>query len=517
MKKIIILLFLSMVVVFSAEAHKYKNRNTQGTISIQTFYDQLSPYGDWISSPDYGYVWRPYFDNPESFRPYSSNGNWVYTDYGWTWASGYDWGWATFHYGRWDFDNYLGWMWIPGYEWAPAWVSWGSYDNYWGWAPMGPNIYVQSNWYAPDPWWTFVPQNQFCSSNWNRYIYNRPVHVTNITHITNVYVDANNHNNRNSWYNGPRVNDVERYSKSRVRKMEVNESQRPDRAGVHNNRLDVYRPTVEKKRNDSRPSEYRNVEQARSGKRIEQTNARTNNPGMNRTRDSRTEIRGSNQAPAQRNGNVKNETRVEPRSSPQAPNERKSEINRNSRETPRTSTQPDVRKATTNENSRVEHRNGSQASPDRNSNRSPVETRSATPDRENNSRVNENKQPTKSQPRSENRVNSETRSNVPSRENVNNNSSRGSVNNQATKAEPTREKRTQNTAPASSSRGSVNNQATKAEPTRETRTQNDAPATNSRSEKTEIERTKREDAKQDVNKASDKNREKRSSRGPTSR
>ena len=261
MKKISLFLFLSMVIVFSAEAHRY--RNSQITISIQTFYDQLSPYGDWIYSPDNGYVWRPYFDNPESFRPYSSNGNWVYTDYGWTWASGYDWGWATFHYGRWDFDNYLGWTWIPGYEWAPAWVSWGSYDNYWGWAPMGPNVYVQSNWYAPDPWWTFVPQNQFCSNNWNHYIYDRPIHVNRITHITNVYVDGNNHNNHNTWYNGPRVNDVERYSRSKVRRMEVTESQRPERTSVHNNRLNVYRPTVDAKRKDVRPTEFRNVEQAR--------------------------------------------------------------------------------------------------------------------------------------------------------------------------------------------------------------------------------------------------------------
>ena len=63
MKKIIFLLLLSMVIVFSAEARRYKSRNAQITISVQTFYDQLSPYGDWIYSSDYGYVWRPYFDN----------------------------------------------------------------------------------------------------------------------------------------------------------------------------------------------------------------------------------------------------------------------------------------------------------------------------------------------------------------------------------------------------------------------------------------------------------------------
>ena len=50
MKKIIFFLLLSMVVVMSAEAHKHKNKNTHITISIQNFYDELSPYGDWTVS-----------------------------------------------------------------------------------------------------------------------------------------------------------------------------------------------------------------------------------------------------------------------------------------------------------------------------------------------------------------------------------------------------------------------------------------------------------------------------------
>ncbi len=409
MKKITLILFLSMVVVFSAEAHKY--RNTKITISIQTFYDQLSPYGDWIYSPDYGYVWRPYFDHPESFRPYSSNGNWVYTDYGWTWASGYDWGWATFHYGRWDFDNYLGWMWIPGYEWAPAWVSWGSYDNYWGWAPMGPNIYVQSNsnWYAPDPWWTFVARDHFCSGNWNRYIYNRHVNVTHITHITNIYVDNNNHNNHNSWYNGPRVTDVERYSKNKVRRMEIGESQRPEKSGVHNNRLDVYRPTVENKRSDSRPVEYRNAQQARTEKRIEQTNARTNDPGANRIRESRTQTNSTKQAPAQRSNTVTRAAKVEPR-------------------------------------------NVAQKSEARISNRQAVEPKRETPARETRPNVTEGKRQVTNTSRMENSQKSQPRKVTPAVESRNNSSSRETGNNRATNTQPTREQRTKDVTPSSNSR-----------------------------------------------------------------
>ena len=90
------------------------------TVSFQFFYDQLSPYGQWIDNPEFGYVWIP--DAGPGFVPYATEGNWVLTGFGWTWVSGYPWGWATFHYGRWYFDNYYGWIWIPGDEWAPAWV-----------------------------------------------------------------------------------------------------------------------------------------------------------------------------------------------------------------------------------------------------------------------------------------------------------------------------------------------------------------------------------------------------------
>jgi hypothetical protein len=29
------------------------------TVSYQTFYDELSPYGKWVDYPGYGYVWSP--------------------------------------------------------------------------------------------------------------------------------------------------------------------------------------------------------------------------------------------------------------------------------------------------------------------------------------------------------------------------------------------------------------------------------------------------------------------------
>jgi len=302
MKKIVFFLILSMVITFSAEAHRHRNHHV--TISLQTFYDELSPYGDWIYTPEYGYVWQPYFDNPEGFRPYSSNGDWAYTEYGWTWVSDYRWGWAPFHYGRWTFDDYLGWMWIPGLEWAPAWVSWGSYGDCWGWAPLGPgiNININLNWFAPDLWWTFVPRLHFGSHNWHSHIYDRPVHVTHITNITNIYYGDNNRKrNSNSWYSGPRVNDVERYNRSKVRTMRVVDAQRPENLGARDQTLNVYRPGVEKSLADARPQEYRKMESNRNGARIVQTNPRTVDPGVNRSREERNKPHTSTPISVERN------------------------------------------------------------------------------------------------------------------------------------------------------------------------------------------------------------------------
>src|SRR5262245_34619842 len=75
-------------------------------VSIDVFYDTLSPHGDWVEVPNVGTVWRP---NPEEvgddFRPYATGGTWVNTDYGWSFESDWDWGWAPFHYGRWYLDE----------------------------------------------------------------------------------------------------------------------------------------------------------------------------------------------------------------------------------------------------------------------------------------------------------------------------------------------------------------------------------------------------------------------------
>lgn len=50
-------------------------------VSVSFFYGELSPYGRWIDCR-YGAAWVP-ASVPMGWQPYG-NGEWIYTDYGWT-------------------------------------------------------------------------------------------------------------------------------------------------------------------------------------------------------------------------------------------------------------------------------------------------------------------------------------------------------------------------------------------------------------------------------------------------
>ena len=114
-------------------------RASGAELSVELFYNNLSG-GSWIEVGDYGYGWQPDVAASDSdWRPYT-DGYWAYTDYGWTWVSYEDFGWACYHYGRWARLADYGWVWFPGndLEWGPAWVSWRVGDDHIGWAPLPP-------------------------------------------------------------------------------------------------------------------------------------------------------------------------------------------------------------------------------------------------------------------------------------------------------------------------------------------------------------------------------------------
>jgi hypothetical protein len=143
------------------EGYQVQVEAEASSVSLETFQDGLSPYGEWVQS-GYGTAWRP--RAAAGWRPYYY-GRWEWTNEGWLWVSEEPFGWATYHYGRWAHDGGLGWIWVPGYQWAPAWVSWRFGGDVVGWAPLAPglSLYVTSYGFV-DAWWTFVPSARFCGS-----------------------------------------------------------------------------------------------------------------------------------------------------------------------------------------------------------------------------------------------------------------------------------------------------------------------------------------------------------------
>jgi hypothetical protein len=215
-------------------------------VTVNYFYNTLSPYGAWVDVDGYGRCWRPtavIYDS--NWRPYCDRGHWVYTDCGWYWDSDYSWG-VAFHYGRWFHHARFGWCWYPDTVWAPSWVAWRSGGDYCGWAPLPPfsefrpgfGFYYHGAGVAMDfdfglnvDCFTFVSAGHFCDrhprsycverarlpevfhrttiiNNYsvnNRIIENRGIavdHIRNVTHrdITPVHVGSLPRSARQGWH-----------------------------------------------------------------------------------------------------------------------------------------------------------------------------------------------------------------------------------------------------------------------------------------------------------------------------
>jgi hypothetical protein len=223
-----ILFALAMVALISTAIPHAKADD----VSIDFFYNNLSG-GNWIEVEGYGYGWQP--DTAVSdpnWRPYA-DGYWAYTDYGWTWVSYENFGWATYHYGRWANLADYGWIWFPGsdLDWGPAWVSWRTGGDYIGWAPLpprGPGIVYEGQpiGASVDVEFDIGPQYyNFCDV---RFI-GEPVlrdrifpPTQNITYIQNTVNVTNIRVQNNVVYNyGPDYNVVNRYSTRPIQRLSV--------------------------------------------------------------------------------------------------------------------------------------------------------------------------------------------------------------------------------------------------------------------------------------------------------
>ena len=223
MKKLLFVFALS--VLLSPFVPQAKSQD----ISVDLFYDNLNG-GSWIEVGNYGYCWQPDVAVADpTWRPYA-DGYWAYTDDGWTWVSYEDFGWATYHYGRWVRLADYGWVWKPGYEWGPAWVSWRTGGNYIGWAPLPPETefvyesrpltgHLDVEFDIGPAYYNFIDvryigepvlRSRIVPFEQNITYMNQTVNVTNITY-----------KNKTVYNYGPDLNVVNQYSSRPVQRLKL--------------------------------------------------------------------------------------------------------------------------------------------------------------------------------------------------------------------------------------------------------------------------------------------------------
>jgi hypothetical protein len=233
------------------------------SIGFGTFYNSLSPYGDWVRIEG-RHVWVP-GDVRADWRPYTV-GRWTYTrPYGWTWVSDEPYGWAVYHYGRWGFHHSIGWYWVPDTQWAPAWVSWRASGDYAAWAPMPPRGLVGIS-YEVDPYaipgryWVAVPTSQFLAPNLFSVAihFGEPRFYDVVRHTRPIgHVRVVNNIAVNTYIN---VNYIERETGETVRVREVSYASDPQQVQIGDDSISLYAPTVEEEP-DAEPQEVRTQEE----------------------------------------------------------------------------------------------------------------------------------------------------------------------------------------------------------------------------------------------------------------
>ncbi len=254
----------------------------QASVSMQVFYDQLSPYGHWVHHPRHGYVWLPGAEAGVGFSPYSTNGHWRLTNDGWTWISDFSWGWAPFHYGRWDRDASLGWLWIPDTHWGPAWVNWRRDNDHFGWYPMEPSRNSSQREYNNhNDRWTFVNNRDIDRPDIHNYYIDRSKNVTiihNTTIINNTHVNNSTHVTYNT---GPRKADVEKATGQPIKEAAVVDADKPGQ-NESGDKVQIYKPAVTNKTNNGKKPAPAQVDKWQGAKQQKKNNSQSPqnpNPG----------------------------------------------------------------------------------------------------------------------------------------------------------------------------------------------------------------------------------------------
>lgn len=266
-------IFLPLLATVTLLTSGLSHGQSGSAVSLDFFYENLDPYGDWREVGDYGYCWQPRNVNSD-WSPYS-DGRWLYSDVGWTWDSDEPYGWAVYHYGRWANVASVGWIWVPGTEWGPGWVSWRQNDRYVGWAPLPPearfsiNIGFSSwvdNYYGIGPGhYRFVENRHFGSRRLGSVFIDQSQNsnlINQTTNITNIRYENNTIRN-----DGPRYERISRLSAEPIRQYKLqrrhDEAPRSSshsadhfRSRQNDDSLSVFAPPMDARRPSSGPGRH---------------------------------------------------------------------------------------------------------------------------------------------------------------------------------------------------------------------------------------------------------------------
>jgi hypothetical protein len=268
------------------------------------FYSSLSPHGEWIEVESGFQVWRPH-RIPHQWRPYLI-GQWVWTDYGWYWMSNEPFGWVTYHYGRWYYDDYYGWVWVPDDVWGPAWVEWRYDNDYIGWAPLPPyatfsvsiGIHFTNHWVASARYWNFVRYRHF--GGVLRYRDTAPEsHARRLIRTTRSGYRYETSNNRIINHGVDRTI-IERRGRVQIQRVAVQEERKQsgERLVRSNNnrnieRIEIYRPTRDEMQRNVERTNVRRSDRALSidMNKIERQRTEQRQPDRVNRREPQKEVR----------------------------------------------------------------------------------------------------------------------------------------------------------------------------------------------------------------------------------
>ena len=267
------------------------------TVDYKEFYDQLSPYGEWVQvkseeiglqsktaqsiSPgnnnfslsnllgikeanastgvnvEMAFVWKPSTDlavvsdggDVAVYEPYT-NGQWVYTDAGWYFKAPTPEEEIVHHYGRWVNSVTDGWLWVPGRVWAPAWVDWRQNDGYVAWTPVPPSVYIVNNYITVPPIeedrYIIVEKKYFVEPQVYKYKYmykenKNKIMIKEMTKTNRVMIK-----NKTIINKGPEVSDIERYWGNKIEIVKINRVKDKNDVKYSDNEYYVYTPTFTK-------------------------------------------------------------------------------------------------------------------------------------------------------------------------------------------------------------------------------------------------------------------------------